>query len=181
MKLLWPLVIAVAYVAAGCMAETPGTEEAGDMHLSSSVFENGERMPVKYTGDGQDVSPPLAWQGAPDGTKAFVLICDDPDAPVGNWIHWVLYDIPADTRALPENLPPREKVLGSARHGRNDFRKLGYGGPAPPPGKPHRYIFTLYAVDRPTGLPAGAGKGEVLQAVQGHVTAKAQLTAVYSR
>jgi len=179
MKLLCLMLIAAILCSSGCMAEE--RKEVGGMQMSSSAFEDGERMPVKYTGDGADVSPPLKWKNAPDNTKAFVLICDDPDAPVGNWIHWVLYDVPAETSELPEGIPATGTVLESAKQGNNDFRKLGYGGPAPPPGKPHRYIFTLYAIDRPTGLPAGAGKGEVLKAIEGHVTAKAQLTGVYSR
>jgi Raf kinase inhibitor-like YbhB/YbcL family protein len=149
--------------------------------LTSSAFKNGERVPVTYTGDGVDKSPPLAWTDAPSDTKAFVLICDDPDAPVGNWVHWVLYDILASTNALPECVPPKENVLTSAKQGRNDFRKIGYGGPAPPPGKPHRYIFTLYAVDRETGLAPGATREQVLKAIKGHVLATAKLMGLYSR
>jgi len=173
------LLLVMVSVSAGCLSKKE--LDTMELQLSSRAFENDQRIPVKYTADGADVSPPLAWTGVPDSAQAFVLICDDPDAPVGNWIHWVLYDIPGDARELPENVPPEESVLESAKQGKNDFRKLGYGGPAPPPGKPHRYIFTLYAIDAPTGLPAGAGKQEVLQAIEGHVAAKSQLTGIYSR
>jgi Raf kinase inhibitor-like YbhB/YbcL family protein len=175
----------------GCRAETGSREAKADrqhlergettMQLQSSSFEDGQRIPVKHTADGVDVSPALQWSGVPEGTKALVLICDDPDAPVGNWVHWVLYDIPPGTAELPEGVPTDDTVLGSARQGRNDFRKLGYGGPAPPPGKVHRYIFTLYAVDKPTGLGAGARKPQVLAAIEGHVLATAKLMGTYSR
>jgi Raf kinase inhibitor-like YbhB/YbcL family protein len=166
-------------MAAACRGGEGGKQMA--MKLTSSAFAQGERVPEKHTGDGADVSPPLAWGGAPAGTKAFVLICDDPDAPVGTWVHWVLYDLPPDTRALPEGVPAAKTVPGGAAQGVNDFRKLGYGGPAPPPGKPHRYFFKLYAVKAPTGLEPGATKQQVLKAIEGRVLAQAELMGTYSR
>jgi Raf kinase inhibitor-like YbhB/YbcL family protein len=152
-----------------------------DMTLTSSAFKQGEPIPVKYTGDGPDVSPPLAWTNAPDGTQAFVLICDDPDAPVGTWVHWVLYDIPGTLTNLPERVATTPTVPETGTQGINDFRRLGYGGPAPPPGKPHRYFFKLYALDGPTGLPPKRSKKDVLRAIKGHILAEGQLMGTYKR
>ncbi|MGQ9662477.1 MAG: YbhB/YbcL family Raf kinase inhibitor-like protein [Kiritimatiellia bacterium] len=152
-----------------------------NFELSSEAFANGTAIPVKYTGDGPDISPPLTWTEPPAGTKNFVLICDDPDAPMGIWVHWVLYDIPAHVRSLPEGIPASGIVPNLGKQGRNDFRRLGYGGPAPPPGKPHRYFFKLYAVDTETGLSPGATKTEVLKAIQGHILAETQLMGTYKR
>lgn len=149
--------------------------------LMSDAFEAGGGIPAKYTGDGEDISPPLRWEGVPEGTAAFVLICDDPDAPVGNWVHWVLFDLPGDLRSLPPDVPRTGSVLGSAGQGVNDFRNIGYGGPAPPPGKAHRYIFTLYALDQPCGIKPGASKADVLRRVEGHILGKAELTGTYRR
>lgn len=152
-----------------------------DFQIKSKAFENKVPIPSKYTGDGPDVSPPLAWTNAPEGTKVFVLICDDPDAPVGTWVHWVLYDIPADIHTLDEAMPKDGQVLGSAKQGRNDFGRIGYDGPAPPRGKPHRYFFKLYATDKETGLKPGATKDQVLKAIKGHVLAQTELMGTYQR
>jgi Raf kinase inhibitor-like YbhB/YbcL family protein len=127
------------------------------------------------------VSPALNWSDPPAGTQSFALIADDPDAPVGTWVHWVLYDLPADTRSLAENLPKQEQLSNAARQGRNDFRRIGYGGPCPPPGKPHRYFFKLYALDTKLSLKAGAAKAEVERAVQGHILAQGELMGRYGR
>ena len=152
-----------------------------DFTITSTAFRHGDVIPKKYTGDGADVSPPLAWADAPGQTAAFVLICADPDAPAGTWTHWVLYDIPATTNALPENLPPDKTVAGGAKHGINDFRRYGYGGPAPPPGRPHRYVFRLYALKDKTGLPPGADRKEVLKAMEGRILGEAGLMGMYGR
>lgn len=152
-----------------------------DFQLSSKAFKHNAPIPAKYTGHGPDVSPPLEWVNAPGGTRAFVLICDDPDAPVGTWVHWVLYDIPADTKALPEAMPKDKNVLGSAKQGRNDFGKIGYNGPAPPPGKIHRYFFKLYATDKETDLEPGATKKQALKTIEGHILAEAELIGTYRR
>ena len=117
----------------------------------------------------------------PAGTKSLILICDDPDAPVGTWVHWVLFGLSTDTRELPEGVPADGEVLGGAKHGRNDFGNLGYGGPCPPPGPAHRYFFKLYAVDSEPMLNVGATKAEVLQAIEGHILAEAQLMGRYGR
>jgi len=150
--------------------------------LTSTAFRDGAAIPVKHTCDGLDVSPPLAWSGAPAGTRSFALIADDPDAPAGSWVHWVVYNLPAAVAELPENVAKVEALdLGGARQGRNDFRRPGYGGPCPPPGPAHRYFFTLYALDTPLTLKAGAQRKDVETAMEGHVLGSAQLMAKYAR
>lgn len=151
------------------------------MTLTSTAFTHGAEIPKQHTCEGADRSPALKWTGAPAGTKRFVLIADDPDAPVGTWVHWVVYDLPADSAELPEAVPATETIAGGAKQGTNDFRKTGYGGPCPPPGKPHRYFFTLYALDAPTSLRPRATKADVLRAIEGHVLAQAELIGTYRR
>jgi hypothetical protein len=154
--------------------------EGGTMELTSSAFSEGAMIPDKYTCDGSDVSPPLNWKAAPAGTKSFVLICDDPDAPVGTWVHWVYYDIPAGTEGLPENVVPDERPAQGGTQGVNDFRKIGYGGPCPPGGT-HRYYFKLYALDTPLNLSSGATKKQVLKAMENHIIGQTQLMGKYKR
>jgi Raf kinase inhibitor-like YbhB/YbcL family protein len=150
--------------------------------LTSTAFRDGAAIPVKHTCDGGDVSPPLAWSGAPAGTRSFALIADDPDAPAGSWVHWVVYNVPAAVSELPENVAKVEALdLGGARQGRNDFRRPGYGGPCPPPGPAHRYFFTLYALDAPLMLKAGAQRKDLETAMEGHVLGSAPLLGTYAR
>lgn len=149
--------------------------------LSSSAFKAGAEIPRQHSCDGADLSPALSWSGAPAGTKSFVLIVDDPDAPVGTWVHWVLYDLPSTATELPQGVPNDETLASGAKHGVNDFRKTGYGGPCPPPGKPHRYFFKLYALDAPTNLKPHATKAQVLRAIEGHVLGQAELMGTYKR
>jgi len=149
--------------------------------LSSQSFQNGSDIPKKFTCDGEDVSPELSWTDPPAGTNSFAFIADDPDAPAGTWTHWVLYDLPAETRDLPEGVPKEPQLANGARQGRNDFKKIGYNGPCPPPGKPHRYFFKLYAVDAKLNLGAGAGKHDVERALQGHTLGKAEWMGRYRR
>lgn len=151
------------------------------MHLTSASFPNGGTIPRKHTCDGSDVSPALAWSGAPQGTQSFALIADDPDAPVGTWSHWVLYDLPAGTTSLPESVSKVDAPPGGGQQGKNDFGKTGYGGPCPPAGTPHRYFFKLFAVDRRLDLKPGAGQKEVERALQGHILAQAELMGKYGR
>lgn len=151
------------------------------MTIKSPAFEEGEAIPRKYTCDGKDVSPPLEWANVPKETKALALICDDPDAPMGTFVHWVLYDLPVgSTTNLSENLPADEMLANGAKQGKNNFGKLGYRGPCPPGGT-HRYYFKLYALDAETGLAPGAGKSELLEAMEGHVLAEGQLMGTYKR
>ncbi|HTR20184.1 MAG TPA: YbhB/YbcL family Raf kinase inhibitor-like protein [Gemmatimonadales bacterium] len=151
--------------------------------LSSTAFAPGAAIPEKHTCDGPDVSPALAWAGAPPNTKAYALIADDPDAPAGIWVHWVLFNVPGKTTGLPQALSKMDTPIEvpGALHGKNDFGRNGYGGPCPPPGKPHRYVFKLYALDTPLALKAGVRKKDVEHAMQGHVLATAQLLGSYGR
>ena len=149
--------------------------------LTSSAFPPGGTIPKKHTCDGPDVSPALNWTDPPAGTQSWALIMDDPDAPVGTWVHWVLYDLPAAARALPENVPKQEQLPDGSRQGRNDFRRTGYGGPCPPAGPAHRYFFKLYALDVKLGLRAGATKADVERAMQGHILGQAELMGRYGR
>jgi len=151
-----------------------------DIKIESSAFDEGGIIPVKYTCDGEDVSPPLEWSGVPEGAKTLVLISDDPDAPMGTWVHWVLFNLPATVNNLPEDIPPVQTMENGAKQGMNDFRKIGYGGPCPPGGT-HRYYFKIYALDTEIDLEAGATKPEVLRAMEGHILAQGQLMGRYSR
>jgi Raf kinase inhibitor-like YbhB/YbcL family protein len=148
--------------------------------ITSSAFSEGEAIPDRYTCDGPDVSPDLAWSGVPEAAASVALICDDPDAPMGTWVHWVLFNIPADAQGLPPEIPPDANLENGACHGTNDFRKLGYGGPCPPGGT-HRYFFKLYALDTTLNLDSGITKAELLEAMEGHVLAEGQLMGTYSR
>jgi Raf kinase inhibitor-like YbhB/YbcL family protein len=147
--------------------------------LMTTAFRDGESIPRKFTCDGPDVSPALSWSDPPAGTKMLALIADDPDAPGGTWVHWVLYDLPADERKLPEGVSKDRELQNGALQGRNDFGKFGYNGPCPPRGAAHRYFFKLYALDSKTGLKSGATKGEVERAMRGRVLAETKLTGTY--
>jgi Raf kinase inhibitor-like YbhB/YbcL family protein len=149
--------------------------------LSTTAFAEGQTIPKKSTCDGPDVSPPLSWKGAPAATKSLALIVDDPDAPAGTWVHWVVFNIPANMTELPEGVEKTEQVAGGALQGRNDFSKIGYNGPCPPPGKPHRYFFKLYALDGVLNLKPGATKADVERAMKGHILAEAQIMGRYGR
>ncbi|MBI3397759.1 MAG: YbhB/YbcL family Raf kinase inhibitor-like protein [Deltaproteobacteria bacterium] len=156
-------------------------KEETAMQLKSTVFEDNGLIPKKYTCDGSDVSPPLTWSKPPVGTKSIVLICDDPDAPMGTWVHWTLYGLSPETTSLPENVPKQKEVLGGARQGITDFRKIGYGGPCQPKGPAHRYFFKIYALDIELNLPAGATKQDMEKAMKGHILAEGQLVGKYGR
>lgn len=151
-----------------------------EIRITSTAFEEGSMIPKRYTCDGEDVSPPLAWTGIPEGTESLALICDDPDAPMGTWIHWVLFNIPADTKELAANIPPEKVLENGAKHGVNDFRNHGYGGPCPPGGT-HRYYFKLYALDTGINLEAGISKAQLLKAMEGHILAEGHLMGRYRR
>ncbi|MBN1355583.1 YbhB/YbcL family Raf kinase inhibitor-like protein [bacterium] len=154
--------------------------ESDKFTLASGVFAEGGSIPVKYSCDGKDLSPPLSWSEPPDGTKSYVLIMDDPDAPVGTWDHWILYGIPVETRALPEGVAPEETIPSVGTHGLNSWKRIGYGGPCPPSGT-HRYFFRLYALDTDPGLPARQSKSQVETAIKNHILAQTTLMGRYSR
>ena len=149
--------------------------------LQSPALSGSGEIPVKHTCDGPDLSPPLRWTDPPAKTKGFALIVDDPDAPVGTWVHWVLYGLPATLRELPEGVPARDAVPGIGTQGVNDFRKVGYGGPCPPRGPAHRYFFKLYALDTELTMPPRKTKAELLKAIEGHVLGQAELMGRYKR
>jgi Raf kinase inhibitor-like YbhB/YbcL family protein len=149
--------------------------------LETKAFLKGGDIPSKYTCSGSDVSPALSWRGAPQETKSFALIVDDPDAPSGTFTHWVVYDLPAGAQQLAENVSKTDDLSGGGRQGRNDFRRSGYGGPCPPPGNPHRYFFRLYALNTLLNLPTGASRRDVESAMRGHVVAQAELMGKFGR
>ena len=151
------------------------------LEIQSTAFESKDLIPTVYTCKGTNVSPPLSWSGIPMGTKSFVLICDDTDAPVGTWVHWVIYNIPGDKQELPEAISADETLPDGTLQGTNDFRRIGYGGPCPPLGPAHRYFFTLYALDTILDANPGLTKKEVLEDMEGHVLEEAQLIGKFAR
>lgn len=155
------------------------------LKITSPAFAANRPIPAKYTCDGENLSPPLAWTGVPPGAASLALIMDDPDAPAGTWVHWVLYDLDATAPGLPEGLPKRDELDGGGVQGLcwgvDRFSRLGYQGPCPPPGAPHRYRFRLYALHAPLRLAPRATKAEVLKAMAGHVLAQAELVGTYRR
>ncbi len=151
------------------------------MQVSTKSFSAGGEIPKRYTCDGADVSPQLSWSDPPQGSQSLALIADDPDAPRGTWTHWVVYDLPARTKELAEDVRKVDQMPGGGSQGRNDFGKVGYGGPCPPPGKPHRYFFRVFALDKPLGLKPGASRKEVESAMQGHVLEQGEVMGRYGR
>lgn len=151
------------------------------MNITSPAFQEGSSIPTEYTCDARNISPPLAWTDLPAGTAALTLIADDPDAPGGTWVHWLLYDLPPGTTGLAPDQPKTQYLPGGAMQGINGFRALGYGGPCPPPGKPHRYFFRLYALSKRLELKPGISRVELDRAMLGHILAEAQLMGTYSR
>lgn len=149
--------------------------------LSSSSFSNGGNIDKKFTCDGADVSPQLAWTNPPSGTKSFALLTDDPDAPVGNWSHWVMWNIPSNVSSLPVELAKQARLADGSEQGMNDFHKTGYNGPCPPPGKPHRYYFKLFALSTTLKLKSGAAKHDLESAMKDHVLGQAEWMGRYGR
>jgi Raf kinase inhibitor-like YbhB/YbcL family protein len=163
-----------------CDDEKSQNEKRKIMELKSSVFEAGSIIPKKYTCEGQDISPPLSWNTVPEKTQSLALICDDPDAPMGVWVHWVVFNLPADTREMAENVPPQKTLANGAKQGTNDFRKIGYGGPCPLSGE-HRYFFKLYALDTKLASEAGIKKAALLKIMEGHILDESKLMGKYRR
>ncbi len=150
------------------------------IELFSPAFKEGELIPRKYTCDGPNLSPPLQWQNVPAGTKSLALICDDPDAPAGTWVHWVIFNLPPHLSGLPENVPPQKELPDGSLQGKNDFGQIGYGGPCPPYGI-HRYFFKIYALDIKLDLKSGATKSQLLSFMEGHILSQGQLMGRYGR
>jgi Raf kinase inhibitor-like YbhB/YbcL family protein len=177
------IVIAVLLIASlGCIsAEKQEVIYVEEISLSSTAFENNGAIPAKHTCDGENVSPALSWGSLPHGTKSLALILDDLDAPMGTWVHWVLYNVPKNKTGLPEGVPKDELLEDGSLQGITDFRRPGYGGPCPPPGRPHRYYFKLYVLDTTLDLPAGSTKQELERAMNGHILARGELMGKYGR
>jgi hypothetical protein len=180
------IMTALAITISGCEqkkeAGEVSEERSQDMAISvsSSAFQEGGMIPAKYTCDGEDASPPLKWTGVPEGTKSLALISDDPDAPMGTWVHWVMWNVPPSAGELSENVSPKPELPDGSRQGISDFRRPGYGGPCPPSGV-HRYYFKIYALDTMLDLPSSTRKADLLKAMKGHILAEGQLMGKYSR
>lgn len=175
----------IAFTVCGCEPEK--TEQVRDqggatmtLKVTSTAFEEGGMIPAKYTADGQDISPPLAWSQVPEGTRSVAIINDDPDAPMGTWVHWLVWNIPPDVTSLDENVPPDKVLANGACQGTTDFRRVGYGGPAPPSGV-HRYFFKVYALDTVLNLPPATVKSQLEAAMKDHILAQGQLVGKYTR
>ncbi|MHB9023906.1 MAG: YbhB/YbcL family Raf kinase inhibitor-like protein [Armatimonadota bacterium] len=178
-------VLVLALLVNSCRHEPSGTSNGGKametLTVTSTAFTNGQPIPPRLTQDGANASPPLTWSQSPAGTKSLALICDDPDAPRGTWVHWVLYNLPADTTGLPEGVPKTQTLPGGARQGANSGGRIGYDGPKPPPGHPHRYFFKVYALDTTLDLTPGITKEALAAAMEGHVLASGELMGSYQR
>jgi Raf kinase inhibitor-like YbhB/YbcL family protein len=176
------LACGVLPLAMTLISQAAETTTKGAISLTSSAFAEGTAIPREYTCQGRDISPSLKWTGVPSETKSLALIMDDPDAPTGTWVHWVLYDLAPSMTELPEGLSAKEHIApGSGKEGLNDFKRSGYGGPCPPAGKPHRYFFKLYALDTTLDLKPGAKKKDLERAMEKHILAQGQLMATYKR
>jgi Raf kinase inhibitor-like YbhB/YbcL family protein len=180
--LLAVLVVFLPTVVA-CAGEASQTQEEVMMtlSLSSTAFQEGDMIPVKYTCDGQNISPPIMWGELSSKTEAFALIVDDPDAPAGVFTHWVLFNIPGDVHQLEEGILTQEELQNGALQGKNDFGRIGYDGPCPPHGAIHRYRFTVYALDKSLDLKSGSSKKQLLDAMKGHILAQGQFIGTYRR
>lgn len=179
LSLLWMLAVAAVAGAQEPAAEaTPATQV---LTLSSAAFKAGEAIPRRYTADGMDVSPPLRWKHVPPGCRSLAVTADDPDAPAGVWVHWVLYNLPPSAAEIPEGVAVEKSLVGGIKQGKNDFGRFGYGGPSPPPGKAHRYFFRLYALDVLLDLSPEATQKQLLEAMEGHILAQAELMGTYQR
>ena len=172
------LLVLVGCRDAGPQGEPVATSDSA-LWLMSAAFEDGAAIPVQYTCDGADISPPLEWGDPPPNTASFALVMDDPDAPIGTWVHWVIYDLPAEARSLPEGVAGEPDLASGGVQGKNSWPKTGYGGPCPPSGA-HRYFFKLYALDAVLGAGPGLSKEQLLQEMEGHVLAQTQLVGTYA-
>ncbi len=170
----------LAFTSYAAEAQSP-KEPAMNIQLTTTAFSEAQPIPVKYTCSGQDVSPPLKWSNAPAGTKSFALIVDDPDAPVGIWTHWVIFNLPPTTTSLPENMSKSPELPDGAKQGMNDFHHIGYGGPCPPRGYVHHYHLQIYALDAMLDLKSGATRKELLKAMEGHILGEGRLIGTFQR
>jgi len=182
------LIIALLVLFSGCISDQPEQEiqieEESIMEqisISPDAFKAGSSLPIEYTCDGEDRSPALSWNTVPAGTQSIALIVDDPDAPGKTWVHWVIYNIPANTTVLPLGVPKNKTLDDGSLQGKNDFGRIGYNGPCPPPGKAHRYFFKVYALDTTLSLKSGATKSQLETAMSGHILAQGEMIGKYGR
>jgi len=182
------LVIALLVLFSGCISDQPEQETQTEeettikqISMSSDAFKAGTSLPVEQTCDGEECSPALLWEGLPDSTRFITLIADDSDAPGQTFVHWVFYNIPADSTGLPAAVPKNKTLDDGSLQGNNDFGRIGYNGPCPPPGKPHRYFFKVYALDITLSLKSGATKSQLEAAMSGHILAKGEMIGKYGR
>ena len=181
MKSWFLLALGLTLVLTSCSPTEPTLpEETMSMTLNSTAFTQGNSIPARYTCTSEDISPPLSWDAPPAGTQSLALIMDDPDAPAGTWVHWVIYNIPASARGLTENIRPDAQLTDGSLQGKNSWGKLGYGGPCPPSGT-HRYFFKLYALDTVLELKSGASKSALLAAMEGHILGYTELIGTYHK
>ncbi|MBI1995291.1 MAG: YbhB/YbcL family Raf kinase inhibitor-like protein [Deltaproteobacteria bacterium] len=173
------MLLLLAAVRPGTPAEETSARR-DNMELKSPAFSNGQAIPSNYTCDGKDVSPPLTWTEPPPGTKSLALIADDPDAPMGTWVHWLIYNLPPTTRQLAEGLPTAGRLPDGTLQGKTDFGRTGYGGPCPPSGT-HRYFFKLFALDAVLSPPPAPNAKQLNAAMKSHILAEAQLMGTYRR
>lgn len=173
------IIFVLLFLIYGFAAKVEGDKKMA-ITITSSAFKDGGMMPAKCTCDGSNVSPPLNWQQPPQGAKSLALISDDPDAPVRTWVHWVMWNIPAQTVELPENIPTTKELPDGSKQGITSARSHGYHGPCPPSGT-HRYYFRIYALDKMLGLPITSTKQNLLDAMKGHILAEGQLMGKYKR
>lgn len=189
MSQLWFWVVAMLFIpgfifSVGCVSDssTKAPEKGGAvLDISSDAFKNGSEIPSQYTCKGQNISPKLTWRGAPPNTKSFALIMDDPDAPGGTFCHWIIYNIPPNKQELASGIPASSNLQDGSRQGINDFRRVGYSGPCPPPGKPHRYFFHLYALNTDLAITGSVDRNGLLKAIEGHIIAKGDLMGLFRR
>jgi len=171
--------LVMLFLLSGCLV--PGEKGIPSLNVSSAAFGEGAPIPVMYTCDGANVSPPLAWGAVPAGTAGIALVVSDPDAPRGTFIHWVAYNILPGTREIPAGAPGKTALPAGSVQGTNDFGRPAYGGPCPPPGKAHHYHFTIYALDAPLALSGNRDAKALTQAVAGHILARGELVGIYQR
>jgi len=182
------LIIALLVLLSGCISDQPEQEIQTDektimkqISISSDAFNDGGSLPIEHTCDGEDRSPALSWDTIPAGTQSIALIVDDPDAPGKTWVHWVIYNIPASSTGLPAAVPKDSSLDDGSLQGKNDFGRIGYNGPCPPPGKPHKYFFRVYALDTALSLKSGAAKSQLEAAMSGHILAQGEMIGKYGR
>lgn len=181
------IIVYVVLSMIGCsMYAADKNDMRATIDVSSSVFNNGDMIPSEYTGEGEDVSPPIAWSKVPKTAKSIAIICEDPDAPNKTWIHWVIYNIPVEyeelSKGIPKTAEPRTtKLRDTIRQGKNDFKKIGYGGPLPPQGEQHRYFFKVYVLDVFLPLEPGATRDNLISAMKGHIVGYGEIMGLYKR